>query len=179
MSRKKIYYPEGQIQKGLYTQGVEWMLEDGTEYVGDYHRYITGEVFTKSAYIKNISQKLIPYVNLSQNDNRVKFEYDSLRDEEVESFVFARYEKSIPLQRDYDSGFYYRYFAKRHFDGLITEISKNTYDLLQSEHYKTLELAWKLRDTAPIVNQRQVNTAEKDIEGISNYITDYSEFVKV
>jgi len=179
MSRKKIYYPEGQIQKGLYTQGAEWMLEDGTEYVGDYHKYITGEVFTKSAYIKNISQKLIPYINLSQIDNRVKFEYDNLRDEEVESFVFAKYEKPTPLQRDYDTGFYYRYFAKRHFDGLITEISKNTYDLLQPEHYTTLELAWKLRDNATDVNLLQVRTAEKDIKGISNYITNYSEFVKL
>ena len=56
MSRRKIYYPEGQIQKGLYTEGLEWMLEDGTEYIGDYHKYITGEVYTKSAFVKNVSK---------------------------------------------------------------------------------------------------------------------------
>ena len=35
--RERIYYPEGAIQKGLYTSGGEWMFEDGTEYEGQYH----------------------------------------------------------------------------------------------------------------------------------------------
>jgi hypothetical protein len=179
MSRKKIYYPEGQIQKGLYTQGKEWMLEDGTEYVGDYHTYITGEVFTKSSYVKNISKKLVPYIDLSQSSNKTNFKYDSLLEDTIDSFVFARYQKNVPTQEDYDNGFYYRFFAKRHFNGIIVEVSEDTFNELQPEHYKTLELAWKLRDDAVIVNQRQVRTAEKDIKGISNYITNYSEFVKL
>ena len=36
MARKRIYYPEGAIQKGLYTNGGEWMFEDGAEYTGQY-----------------------------------------------------------------------------------------------------------------------------------------------
>jgi len=179
MSRKKIYYPEGQIQKGLYTEGKEWMMEDGTEYIGDYHKYITGEVYTKSAFVKNVSKKLIPYIDLSQNDNMVKFEYDNLRNDEIESFVFAKYEKTQPTQKDYDRGYYSRYFVKRHFDQIITEVSKDTFNSVQDEHYIRLELAWKLRDNASDANLLQVRTAEKDIKGISNYITNYSEFVKV
>ena len=45
--RRRIYYPEGAIQRGLYTNGREWMFEDGTEYTGQYHKYTnTKEVFT-------------------------------------------------------------------------------------------------------------------------------------
>jgi hypothetical protein len=179
MGRKKIYYPEGQIQKGLYTEGSEFMFEDGTEYVGDYHKYTTGEVYTKSAFVKNVSKQLIPYINLSKFDNKVKFEYDNLRDGEVESFVFAKYEKNQPNQKDYDRGYYSRYFVKRHFDQIITEVNKDTFNSVQDEHYSKLEIAWKLRGNVIDINLLQVRTAEKDIKGISNYITNYSEFVKL
>jgi hypothetical protein len=73
MARKKIYYPEGEIQRGLYTEGKEWMLEDGTEYIGDYHRYITNEVFTLSSYILGLSKKLIPYLDLNLDVVNKKF----------------------------------------------------------------------------------------------------------
>ena len=64
--RKRIYYPEGSIQKGLYTNGGEWMFEDGTEYTGQYHRYLnTKEVFTESYFIKDVSKKLIEFYDLN------------------------------------------------------------------------------------------------------------------
>ena len=65
--RKKIYYPDSQIQKKLYTQGKEWMeLENWGEYRGYYHKYITGEVFTESEWNPKTSKKLVPYKNRSK-----------------------------------------------------------------------------------------------------------------
>lgn len=176
--RQKVYYPEGQIQKGLYTQGKEFMFEDGTEYVGDYHTYSTGEVFTKSTYLKSISQKLIPFIDLSEFSNSQKFEYDKLNKLKP-TFEFATYGKAIPTQEDYNQGFVVRYFTKRHFNDIITEVTKQTFGLLRPEYYVKLELRWKLVDDASIVNERIIRNAEKTINGISNYITNYSEFVKV
>lgn len=176
--RLKVYYPDGQIQKGLYTEGREFMFEDGTEYIGDYHTYSTGEVFTKSAYIKSVSEKLIPFVDLSNFDNSQKFEYDKLN-ELKPNFAFATYGKTIPTQEDYNQGFVVRYFAKRHFNDIISEVTKETFGFLRPEYYVKLELRWKLVGDAPIVNERVIRNAEKDIKGISNYITNYSEFVKV
>jgi uncharacterized protein YwqG len=176
--RQKVYYPEGQIQKGLYTYGKELMSEDGIEYIGDYHTYSTGEVFTKSTYLRNVSQKLIPYINLSEATRAEKFRYDGLV-KFNSNFEFASYGQSIPTQDDYNSGFVVRYFVKRHFNDLITEVTKSTYVKLSSIFYKKIELRWKLVDNASVVNERIIRNAEKDIEGISNYITDYSEFVKV
>ena len=176
--RQKVYYPDGQIQNGLYTYGNELMSEDGIEYIGDYHTYSTGEVFTKSTYLRNVSQKLIPYVNLAVTDSAEKFRYDGLV-KFNSNFEFASYGKTTPTQDDYNSGFVVRYFVKRHFNDIVTEVTKSTYVKLNTVFYKKIELRWKLVGNAVVVNERIVRTAEKDIEGISNYITNYSEFVKV
>ena len=72
-----------------------------------------------------------------------------------------------------------RYFAKKHFSDIITEVTKNTFLSIRPQHYIKVELRWKLVDDANVVNQRIIRAAEKDIKGISNYITNYSEFVKI
>jgi hypothetical protein len=78
MSRRRIYYPEGKIQKGLYTIGKQWMTEDGKEYIGGYHTYTTGEVFTQASYVRDVSKKLIPYKDVSQQSVKEVFDYDDL-----------------------------------------------------------------------------------------------------
>lgn len=178
MARLKVYYPDGQIQKGLYTQGGEWMFEDGTEYIGDYHKYTTGEVYTRGSYVKNVSKPLVPFVSVTQTDLTEAKKYDKLN-KVVSSYNFAVYGKTIPTIDDYGRGYIVRYFVKRHFNDIITEVTKDTYGTLNKEFYIKLDIRWKLNGDAVIVNQRTVNTAEKTIEGISNYITNYSEFVKV
>ena len=178
-TRKKIYYPEGQIQKGLYTEGKEWMLEDGTEYVGDYHKYSTGEVFTKSSYIKNVSELLIPYVNLNIREFKEKFEYDRLIGEPREDFVFATYGVTPPTQKEYDFGYFKRYFVKRHFDNIIIEVTFDTFDAVQEEHYVKVEIGWKLTGDVVDVNYTQITLANEKMVGLRNYITNYSEFAKV
>ena len=60
MARKKLYYPVNDIQLGLYTSGNEFALTDGTEYVGQYHRYIsTNEYYTGAEWSKKTSKQLI------------------------------------------------------------------------------------------------------------------------
>ena len=50
MARLKLYYPVDEITNDLYTYGSELMTEDNVEYIGAFHRYITGEVYTKSKW---------------------------------------------------------------------------------------------------------------------------------
>ena len=62
--RKKIYYPESQIEKNLYTNGKEWMtIDDWKEYIGLYHKYVTGEVFTGANWNPKLSRKLVRFKN--------------------------------------------------------------------------------------------------------------------
>ena len=179
--RKKIYYPKGQIQNGLYTQGNEWMLEDGTEYVGDYHRYSTGEVLTKGSFVKNVSKKLIPYLNLNNTDVKTTFKYDSLIDDKRPNFEFAIHSDISPTVDDYNFGYFTRYFAKRHFNNIISELNSNDFEILQSEHYITLELGWKITgNTSDVIetNRQQVFLGNETINGLVNYVTDYTQFLK-
>ena len=187
--RRKAYYPKGQTKNGLYTEGKEWMLEDGTEYVGDYHRYTsTNEVFTKSTWIKDVSQKLIPYVNLTIDDFKKAFEYDGLKKQSITEIRETTYKKTMPVENDYVNGYFFRYFLKRHFQSIITEVDRDTYSNAQDEFYVKVELGWKL--TGPLndsgiekgvydTNRRLVLLAEKDMIGIRNYVTNYTEYARL
>lgn len=61
--RKRIYYPETQIRKNLFTKGKEWSyLDNWEEYVGYYHIYdSTGEVFSGNEWHPTNSKVLVPY----------------------------------------------------------------------------------------------------------------------
>jgi hypothetical protein len=61
--RMKIYYPDMQIDKNLYTKGGEWMTaDDKVEYKGYYHKYTTGEVYTRKDWDPVYSRKLKRYI---------------------------------------------------------------------------------------------------------------------
>ena len=187
MARKQLYYSPGQIKKGLYTEGKEWMLLDGTEWVGSYHRYFTGETYTQPSYINGISLELTEYIDLSKIDNKVKFDYDALVEATPSDFFFVPYYTPSPAQGEYNAGYFIRYFVKQIKSGLISESSRTDFAKAQKEHYYTTKIRWKL--VGPLndgfepgiidTNRRQVLLAERDIEGISNYIIDYSEFAKI
>jgi len=186
--RSKIYYPAGQILGGKFTPGKEWMLEDGTEWKGSYHTYTTNEVFTESSYVKGRSKKLIPYVDMSDDANKKKFEYDNLVVQTPKKFIFANYSKQTPTQLDYDRGYFYRYFVKRRTSDYISEVNLENYIKANNEHFVKVKMAWKisgpLRDSGierGIVdtNQRMLIETQRDIPNITSYVTNLSEWAKI
>ena len=189
MSRRRIYYPEGKIQKGLYTIGKQWMTEDGKEYIGGYHTYTTGEVFTQASYVRDVSKKLIPYKDVSQQSVKEVFDYDDLPKKEVISeYFFPNYSKPTSVESDYLKGFLNRYFVRSMSTGIIMETSIRDYKKVQPENFHKTTITWKI--TGPIndtgsepgiedTNRRLVNLAEREVKGIINYITNFTEFRKI
>lgn len=192
MARKRIYYPEGAIQKGLYTNGGEWMFEDGTEYTGQYHKYLnTREVFTESYFIKDVSKKLIRYYNLDVDFQKNTFEYNTLKE------VVKDYTPELtipdpyflqPSQEDYDNGFVERYFYKRKGSTTINEISKKGFGNLNSPYYQKLKLKWKI--TGPLndtteetgiidTNRRTILLYQNEFTGLERYLTDLQQSAKI
>ena len=190
--RKRIYYPEGSIQKGLYTNGGEWMFEDGTEYTGQYHKYLnTREVFTESYFIKDVSKKLIRYYNLDVDFQKNTFEYNVLKE------IVPDYKPELtipdpyflqPSQEDYDNGFVKRYFYKRKGSTTINEITEKGFGDLDSPYYQKLELKWKiagpLNDTPEETgiidtNQRTILLYASQFEGLERYLTDLTQAAQV
>ena len=97
MSRRiKIRYTIDEITNDLYTSGGEYMTIDNQEYVGLYHTYSTGEIFSLSKWNARKSIKLIPYKELSESEKQyqklkplIQTDYES-----VKSFVLKINEKN-------------------------------------------------------------------------------------
>lgn len=188
--RNKSYYPKSQIIENLVTTGKEWMLINGTEYIGLYHRYIDGTVMTGASYSPEFSQPLKKYIDLNTDFNQ--FVYNTLK-KKVEN-TFPKASVSLPSLDDYKIGKYTRYFIQKRND--LTDIMEINNDQFKSWQkpsggidknlYNAMPIDWKL--TGPLydletgefgvysTNYRIVQLSERKIPNISNFLTDYTEF---
>lgn len=70
-TRSKIYYSENQIQRELFTNGGEYMtLDDWKEYVGFYHRYSSGEIFTQIDWDPLRSKRLVRLKTMEESTKK-------------------------------------------------------------------------------------------------------------
>jgi hypothetical protein len=192
MGRRRIYYPEGSIQKGLYTEGGEWMTDDGDEWVGQYHKYTnTGEIYTQPVYVKDVSVKLVPLYILSEQLAKNTFQYNVLK-EAVEDYeqnlVIPDPHLFQPTQEDYDNSFATRYFYKRKGSAIINELSEEGFGELESVYYQKLELKWKiagpLNDTPEEkgiidTNKRTIMLYQNTFLGLERYLTNLQQGAKI
>ena len=195
MPGDKLYYPKSHIVTNLYTAGKEFMLADGTEYVGFYHRYIDNTVATGAVPHKSNSKKLIRYINQILQPNSLV--YNTLIKKRLPE-VFPTQALVIPDLDDYENGKFIRYFLRRRnystYEDII-EIDKPQWKLwrrqgsgINEKLYQGLELSWKL--TGPLhdipdtfntkygvadTNQRLVFLKDREMPGLKNYLTDYIE----
>jgi len=194
ITRNKLYYPKSHITNNLRTDGKEWMLEDGTEYKGFYHKYIDGTVLSGAVFNKTDSKKLIPYIDKVIQPNNI--EYDALVKRAVARsphYIFP-----IPKIDDYETGRFSRYFIRRRNDinpANIMEIDKDQFLSwkkpnfgIDNELYIATEVEWKLtgprfddRSTVNIVygvedtNRRIIELKDDEYPGIKNFLTNYIE----
>jgi len=203
MSRNRIYYPKSKVKENLYTDGKKYILENGDEYIGYYHEYDDGQVYTESKYSESRSKILLPYrqSGVLQSANAL---YESLIGQENYEFPF--YHNPTPTEEDYSNGFIERFFLRRKnsrsksdiievtgkqyqswetsdsgipnflYDGVkITwRISGKIKDIVQNEKYIKKILGYGVEDS----NKREVFLAERTFRGISDYLTDYLEFYR-
>lgn len=193
-TRNKLYYPESHIITNLNTVGREWMLEDGTEYIGYYHSYVDGTQMTGPVYHRTESKKLIKYVDaIRQPDN---FIYNKLK-KRLE-FKTPHYAFTLPTLEHYQDGKIVRYFIQRRnrstYEDII-EIDEAQHKLwanpkggIDNSLYNVLTLDWKL--TGPLyddhsgmdvvygvysTNQRMALLKNREFPGLKDFITDYIE----
>lgn len=194
--RPKLYYPEYQITKGLFTKGKEWMFRDtNEEYVGPYHRYTDGTVMSGGSYSKSNSEYLVPYVDVAKQPQKTI--YDTIRkNEDIQSYNSPRYYypfKWLTID-DYKREYIVRYFVKKRNEpnSRIVEVDEKQYKGLPSKGkglngdlYFGLELRWRiggsLTDTDTqygIVNanKKTLELNEEKMLGITNYLGDLQEF---
>lgn len=194
MSRLKIYYPDWQITKNLYTNGGEYATEDGFEYVGYYHKYTTGEVYTESNWSPNNSVKLI---ELARNRPVVDMVYENIKLISLDELKAPIAYSPILTIDDYYNGTFDRYFAvRRNNISQIVEIDKKQFDKISVDSgvdghmYVGVTVNWKL--TGPLrdvyenstltvkgvldQNIRSIQATRKYAASMFNYLTDMVEY---
>jgi len=204
-NRKRIYYTKAQITEGLVTSGKEWMYVDGTEYIGQYHRYTTDEVFSEATYIDGKSKILIPYIDTKtigqQNelgiDTSKNFEYNSIKTLDVQISQIPNPNTEKVTDRDIEVGYVVRYFAYKVNDGQLLELNKEDHDSVGSPNgldailWKKFNLRWKItgpendildrfgniKESGIIdTNRRTLNLKSEEYPTLMEYITDLTEY---
>jgi hypothetical protein len=187
--RLKQYYTLDEITVNLFTSGSEWMLEDGTEYIGSYHKYITNEIYTETAWNPNKSVKLIKYKPSDKLvDTYKKIKSVTTKYQHVNPYVVVLSAEAI------NTGIFTRYFIQKQNDFDIIEIDQKQYQKWQNGQidpnlYKAISIIWTIKGNATDIkqhgvtvlsvsnkNKKQVRLAEKQMPGISKKLTNYSEF---
>ena len=203
--RKRIYYTKAQIEEGLVTNGGEWMFTNGTEYIGQYHKYITGEVFSESTFIEGKSKILIPYIDIEKINQQTdfgidlakNFEYDSIKNVDVPKSVTPNPSLQLVSNKDITNGYMTRYFAYKANDGRILELSKDEYDKIGTDNgldeilWKRFTIRWKVigpeRDVLDVngnivesgiidTNRRTVTSQSTQYPTLMNYIVNFREY---
>ena len=192
MSRIRPHYSKDEIITDLYTYGTEWMYEDTLPYIGVYHRYTTGEVYTGASYNENTSKKLIPYVDTTT----AKYRYKQLKTIATSYDTVNKHILEITSE-DYDNGYVMRYFINKVNENSIFEISKKKYDdhsgtLIDPNLYRTAVVKWQLTGqqtntviggitTMGVAEKNMIATRRAEIGangmvGLSAYLSNYLEY---
>lgn len=206
--RRRIYYTKAQTISGLVTKGKEWMFTDNTEYIGQYHKYTTGEVFTEPSYVKGKSRKLIPYVDFEKIiststdidlNMELNSEYDTVKSIDINKTTYLNPDTNKPKDSDFISGYVLRYFVFKINDHQLVELNEDDYSKVGSDDgftdilWHKFEMRWKISgpdydiiDKAGNITQsgiidtniRTVALLSEKYPTLMDYITDYREFSK-
>jgi hypothetical protein len=186
--RQKAYYTANEITTYQYTNGDEWMLTDGTPYVGLYHTYITGEAFTQPEWNKTTSKKLF----VLEDTTSSQYIYKKISDIEISNKSIQTITPTI-TKEDLANKFKTRYIVKKNNDSKFSETTKDIYKSWQKQEidntlYTIYPIKWTIsgntQDTyekgilipsVQTLNKQSLRTAESIVPGISLYLTDLLE----
>ena len=167
-----MYIPKSKYKAPKFTRGNEFTFVDGKPYIGWYIELFNGNYLTGKAPVSN-SKSLVPV------------EIPTVKVDITLSTVI------IPTEKDYNNGFFFRYFTFDNRTRKIKEVNLETFRNLQQKGYITgVRLRWRL--TSPgddliingykyegsgTVNEREIQRAEQQIPGIREILNNPKQFV--
>ena len=167
-----MYLPKGKYKEAKFTQGTKFTL-DGKPYIGWYFETYKKQFFSGTR--PSSSSELLQPIEASVED-KFKFVTDTIG----------------PSLDEYNKGSFIRYILLDKRNGKIIETKRNKFDYFKKNSYIIeVTLKWELTGPADKVivngyeyrgtaskNEQAVKEAEKQIKGLSNFITDYKKFIK-
>lgn len=194
------YLPKFKQTKPKYTSGGEYRdSTTGQEYTGFYFTTSKGEAYTGTSMVRGQSKLLVRDTQRGDFDIQVdETAYDFIKKDA--KLLDLRTTEELPTftpERNDFSSYLVRYFAKRHSDGSIKEISQDTYKELKNEttkyHYPSYTvtyLTWyttypveDIKNGSYIIkgsknrNLEEISKAEKVMPGIVFYLADPTELI--
>ena len=160
-------------------------------YIGAYHKYLTGEVYTKAQWQPDQSTILIPYIDQTISNKNIT--YFTLKPEIQLARISPTAHNVAPTTTDYNRGILQRFFIKKRNDNAIIEINKQQYDAWKSDQidkklYIAIEIAWYISGPANDVitgilvpgvatlNKKQIQLAANTMPEIATYLTNPLQF---
>lgn len=167
-----MYLPKSKYSNTKYTNGKEYVTEDGKYYTGAYFITYSGKFFTGNKPSNNVRE---------------------LRrlDVEIQKLQFTG-EFIQPTEKDYEKGFIERYFSQDKRNKNVIETKKPKFlKLRQLPYVESLSFKWNLAQPADDIikgkyvysgsvskNKDLIEQAEKQMKGISLLLKSPSEFIK-
>ena len=184
--RIRTFYMPDEIITNLYTSGGEFETEDGKEYRGMYHRYLTNEIYTEANWDPRLSKKLKPLIRKINKDTP----YADLKRNLKTNFLQPTPALINVSQADRKVGYVSRYFLKKINESLFIEIDALQFKAWQNgridpNSYFGVEIRWYVSglvndEKQGVVlikgvytkNTEQIAYAERFLPGISSILTD-------
>jgi len=188
--RLKLLYSPDEITNNLYTFGKEWMTTANTEYIGLYHTYATGEVYTEPSWnIKN-SIQLIAYEDISS----AKYQYTQVKSINTSFISPTQYQAENSITQPNQPQLQ-RYFIQQKNDlANIMEIDSTQYEQyatgqIDSNIYTAVKLTWYIAGPIDDIltnntkqfgiqskNRQSILNVEKLMPGITTKLSNLLEF---
>ena len=184
MGRIKIYYPKNEIETGFYANPGEFVLEDGTEYIGSYCK-ADGILLTGNSPGRKARRLISVDIYHLREPN---IDYFKLKKLAFDKHVTPKLFMPDPGNKEYKNGQFKRYFVQKiNQSNYILEIDKQQYDDANGNNKPGINLKlfrkgivdWVLTGDNPAdTNNRTLLLMEKTYPGIRQYFSDFSEFVR-
>ena len=184
---RPLYTPKYQIQSALFTNGNEFqIIGEQSDYIGFYHVYPNGSVYTGAQYDPVTSQELIrlPGLALTAMTRR----YYDITGRDYSRYLAPVYHLPVITAEDRRRGTIIRFIVQQRNDhDNITEIDVNQFNYINqrsqpgidADRYQSLELTWTIagpREEVQKANTRALTQANATIPGIRIYLSDPLEF---
>jgi len=117
-------------------------------------------------------------------------DYNNIGGIDLSNQVYPNYTKPNMTQKDYEKGYFYRYFVQKINDLMITEVDKNMYNNISIQYYNKLIIQWiisgpknnqynnKILERKGVQEQniQTLNDGEKSMKGLKTYLNNPLEF---
>jgi hypothetical protein len=180
------YYNTHQILTGQYTDGDEFVLSTGEEFVGGYHVLPTGQRFSEF----RPTNKSVELFEKKMNPTQDILRYNQITGNQINKYVPPISYQPIPTTDDYKKGKFDRFFVQKRNSPLntIVEIDGTQFNQVNVLNnpgingvlWNRLQINWKIgkipKEDAYYLNQYVLQVSTPNFPGIGDFVQNPLEF---